>query len=95
MSRGLGHIERQILEQLEEAKQFGGCIFTESRAITAGAFGHNDPTRAQRLSVVRAMHSFVWKFPRYALCGGQGQRVLFLYDKTDPKTVAWVQDSGF
>jgi hypothetical protein len=45
------------------------------------------------LSAVRAMHSFVRKYPRYALLGGQGQKLLFLYDTTDTRSVRWAQAS--
>jgi hypothetical protein len=47
------------------------------------------PSRSQALSVNRAMHSFVRKFPQFALMGGQGRKRLILYDTTDPESIAW------
>jgi hypothetical protein len=43
------------------------------------------------LAVNRAMKSFVRKFPRFALAGGQGRKRLFLYDTANPNSVAWAQ----
>ena len=37
------------------------------------------------------MHSFVRKFPQFALLGGQGRKKLYLYDTTDPDSVLWAQ----
>ena len=37
------------------------------------------------------MHSFVLKFPQFALLGGQGRKRLYLYDTTDPDSVLWAQ----
>jgi hypothetical protein len=51
------------------------------------------PNRAQQLAVSRAMNSFVRKFPRFALMGGQGRKRLYLYDTTDPTSVAWAKAS--
>ena len=41
---------------------------------------HWTPTRAQRKAMIRAMRSFVTKFPQYALMGGMGRKPLYLYD---------------
>jgi hypothetical protein len=51
------------------------------------------PSKAQRKSVVRAMHSFVRKHPEFALMGGQGRKQLYLYEAADPDSVAWAQTS--
>jgi hypothetical protein len=37
------------------------------------------------------MHSFVEKFPQYALLGGKGRKALYLYEQADPESVAWAQ----
>jgi hypothetical protein len=46
-----------------------------------------EPTHAQHVTVVRAMHSFVRKFPQYGLIGGKGHKMLYLYDRDDPLSV--------
>ena len=35
------------------------------------------------------MRSFVRKHPQYALMGGQGRKRLYLYEISDPLSVAW------
>jgi hypothetical protein len=37
------------------------------------------------------MHSFVRKFPQFALMGGQGRADLLLYDTTDLESIAWAK----
>lgn len=49
-------------------------------------------TLAQRKAIVRAMHSFVRKFPQYALIGGKGREaVLWLYEPGDPLSKIWAE----
>ena len=52
-----------------------------------------EPSRAQKLAVSRAMNSFVRKFPQFALMGGQGRKRLYLYDTTNPESIAWAKAS--
>ena len=49
------------------------------------------PTRAQRQAVTRAMRSFVRKHQRYALAGGNGRMVLYLYEPDDPLSAMWTK----
>jgi hypothetical protein len=48
------------------------------------------PTRSQLISAVRAMHSFVSKFPQYALISGKGRR-LQLYERGDDMSAMWAK----
>jgi hypothetical protein len=96
MSRGLGRIERQIAEWITVTKSDShGCILIRSGTLTLHCPSRSGIKflRARRKSVVRAMHSFVRKFPEYALLGGQGRKPLFLYELADPDSVAWAQAS--
>jgi hypothetical protein len=43
--------------------------------------------------MIRAMHSFVAKYPQYALMGGMGRKPLYLYELDDPKSIAWAEAS--
>jgi hypothetical protein len=49
------------------------------------------PTPAHRKAVTRAMHTFVHKHQQYALTGGQGRRILYLYDTADPVSAMWAK----
>jgi hypothetical protein len=105
MSRGLGRIERQIqksiLEDLTRSDGSKPCVHLSSWQLVAefwpwenyGLRNGWKPSRAQNLSVSRAMNSFVRKFPRFALMGGQGRKRLYLYDTTDPESIAWAKAS--
>lgn len=100
MSRGLGVIERRILAQIEEHQQNRelGSVLLNSWTL---AYDHRlpgyrpvwdfEPSWARRKAVVRAMHSFVRKYPQYALMGGQGRRLLYLYEPADPLSTRWAQ----
>ena len=101
MSKGLGRIERWIQKKIfEEQTRDPNCVLISSGRV-GDLFhpGYSDykvysnwkQSRAQKLSVVRAMHSFVKKFPQFALMGGQGRKRLFLYDTADPLSVAWAK----
>jgi hypothetical protein len=37
------------------------------------------------------MHSFVRKFPVYALAGGKGRQPLFLYEPGEPVSAKWME----
>jgi hypothetical protein len=39
------------------------------------------------------MHSFVRKFPQYALTGGKGHKRLYLYEPGDPLSSMWARMS--
>ena len=83
MSRGLGRIERAIIAFVDDEDWYEDAYAAESLAI---ALYHPKlplddwwPTRAQRLSVLRAMHSLVCKYPdRFVLTGGKGREPLWL-----------------
>jgi hypothetical protein len=101
MSRGLGRLERYILERMEAAQMpdQGGT----TRPVTGQAtmlardyyqpedwgWGLYEPSNAQRKAMIRALHSFVRKFPQYALMGGTGRKTLLLYEPADPISTAW------
>jgi hypothetical protein len=103
MSRGLGIIERLILHEIATAKRIGitgkpGTLLLNSWTLSLdrGLPGHPGgwalqwtPPQARRKAVVRSMHSFVRKFPHYALMGGQGRRDLYLYEPADPLSTLW------
>ena len=104
MSRGLGRIERWILDEIERravpditghsrpvlVNSWGlACNFDEGRFSDFDA----KPSRAQRVAVARAMHSFVRKFPQYALTGGRGRKMLYLYEPGDSLSAAWAEMS--
>jgi hypothetical protein len=100
MSRGLGRIERIILKEIEQTKQSNKPqpVRVHSWGLVCGLADTidergrwQDPPRATRKAVTRAMHSFVRKFPQYALMGGQGRRILYLYEPGDPLSTLWTQ----
>ncbi len=102
MSRGLGRIEQAIVTRIERMKRgsFPDPVLISSWDVVGDAFRpqtifwvHWTPTRAQRKAMIRAMHSFVAKFPQYALMGGMGRKPLYLYELDDPKSVAWAEAS--
>jgi hypothetical protein len=37
------------------------------------------------------MHSFVRKFPQYALAGGKGRKCLYLFEPGDPVSAIWAK----
>jgi len=71
MCKGLGRLERFIHSRLIEQPV---CLYCKTLAADA---------ISSRKSMARAMHSFVRKFPRYALRGGRGRHHdLVLYDSS-------------
>ena len=48
-------------------------------------------TAAQRKALNRAMHSFVRKYPQFALAGGKGRKRLYLYEPSDPVSATWMK----
>jgi hypothetical protein len=94
-----GKIEQAIAAAIAHAAEidrFGGVgtLMLTSRALAFDVYNRPidydfKPTLVQRKAVSRAMHSFVRKHQQYALTGGQGRRVLYLYDAADPLSVLW------
>jgi hypothetical protein len=86
----LGRIERRILEFVERDEDLvragQGFGADEIVSVVYGCWPHRHPTRAEYVSTLRAMHSFVRKFPKYALIGGKGGTPLVLYDTSYPQT---------
>ena len=101
MSKGLGVIERAILAEIEQRDRHSGkrcTMLVNSWSLSCALLPDSlltlqrmEPSRALRQAVVRAMHSFVRKFPQYALIGGQGHRVLYLYEPADPLSALWAR----
>jgi hypothetical protein len=105
MSRRLGRIENAILADIERTKKINprrgdpSTVHLHSWGVLNDCFHPRDglahpgwePTMAQRKSVTRAMRSFVRKFPRYALIGGRGRKMLYLYELADPVSVMWAK----
>jgi hypothetical protein len=94
MSKGLGWIEWAILEEIEAMRARDragpGSVLLSSRMLSEACFG-SAPSRVQHKSVVRAMHSFVRKGWGYALTGGKGRKLLYLYEPEDPISAMWAQ----
>jgi hypothetical protein len=94
MSKGLGRIEQVIQRSVKRdlaREGLHGSVLISSWHIVDKVYSNWRPSRAQQLAVNRAMKSFVRKFPRFALAGGQGRKRLFLYDTANPNSVAWAQ----
>jgi hypothetical protein len=110
MSRGLGQLERFILDEVNrtsegervpahgQAVMLAQCFYQPEDWHSNGALVDYkqtgqmrtfEPSTAQRKAMVRALHSFVRKFPQYALMGGKGRKTLLLYEPGDPVSVAW------
>ena len=78
MSRGLGRIERAILELIE-----GEAACKEryaARDLALSIYQPKSPrrqaTQAEHVAALRAMHSLARKFPyRFVLKGGEGRRL--------------------
>jgi hypothetical protein len=96
MSRGFGKIERWIGPEIArgKARPKPTAVLIPSKSL-AYHYPHSDrdwkPSGSQRRAVVQAMHSFVRKFPQYALIGGQGGKQLYLYEPSDPVSAAWAK----
>jgi hypothetical protein len=100
-----GKIERAIAKEIANAAKLDAAgmprtVLVHSWSLTHTVFRdyHNpeqgwdwEPSLAQRKAVTRAMRSFVRKHQQYALTGGQGRRLLYLYDTADPLSVIWAK----
>ena len=93
----LGRIERCILEFVERDEDLvragQGFGADEIVSVVYGCGPHRHPTRAEYVSTLRAMHSFVRKFPKYALIGGKGGTPLVLYDTSYPQSIAAAKEA--
>jgi hypothetical protein len=101
VSKGLGRVERIIFAEVNQRDPRTGekpTVLLNSWTLSMdhrlpGYESRLDwtPSRSRRKAVVRAMHSFVCKFPEYALVGGQGRGILYLYDASDPLSAFWAR----
>src|SRR5919109_5175259 len=92
----LGRIERRILEFVERDEDLvraGQGFGADEIVSVVYGWPHLHPTRAEYVSTLRAMHSFVRKFPKYALIGGKGGKPLVLYDTSYPQSVAAAKEA--
>jgi hypothetical protein len=81
MSTGLGRIERTILVMVNRTRRSreGELVWLDAEAVARETYKGTNVTRSQRVAVLRAMHSFVRKRPKYALSGGKGRSPLVLF----------------
>src|SRR5215813_15198117 len=86
MSRGLGRIERAIVALIEDpGNQYDQRWAASDLAVAIYRPEDRPPTRAERVAVLRAMHSLAQKYPhKVALTGGKGREDLWLYRPSDP-----------
>jgi hypothetical protein len=49
------------------------------------------PSAPQRQAILRALHSFVRRYPQFALIGGKGRKQLYLYEPGDPLSSLWAK----
>ena len=99
MSRGLGKIERAILDDITIGGPSSVLIHSwgllcHHNCFRRPAFWNFEPTTAERKAVTRAMRSFVRKFPQYALTGGKERKMLYLYEPADPISAMWAKLSS-
>ena len=80
MSRGLGHIERTILRMVNRQRRNHQMVRFNAKDILFEAYDGKDwDSHAHYVATVRAMHSFVRKYPRYVLAGwGEEANTLYL-----------------
>jgi hypothetical protein len=96
---GLGLIERRIFAEVNRRDPSGAkpTVHVHSWELAMDYMPSHEwcadwtPSRSQRKAVVRAMHSFVRKFPEYALVGGKGRGILYLYEVADPLSAFWAR----
>ena len=85
MSRGLGRIERAILDVIEEDEAADlECVYAAEDLAERVYRPKAWPTRAQQVATLRAMHALAAKCPdKIALTGGKGRNPLWLYRPED------------
>jgi hypothetical protein len=97
MSRGLGPIEGRILDHIDRILGGEGghrCILLSSWQLAEELSpGRTYPTDSVRKSIVRAMHSFCRKFPEFAVTKATGNKPIFLWERDDWRSGAWVEAS--
>ena len=79
MLRGPGKIQRAIALLCRQPRNIGATV--TAAAIAREVYGvtfEQEPTRAQRVAILRAMHSFVRTHQAYRLAGGQGRTRLVI-----------------
>jgi hypothetical protein len=96
MSRGLGKIERTILDDITIGGPSSVLIHSwgllcHHNCFRRPANWNFEPTTAERKAVTRAMRSFVRKFPQYALTGSKERKMLYLYEPADPISAMWAK----
>jgi hypothetical protein len=102
LNRGLGRIQLAILASIESSKQLGMKGTETSINLTAWTLAYNcfeprlgrlgwTPSRSQIEACTRAMHSFVRKFPQYALTSRRSRQGIVLYEIGDQVTAVWAK----
>ena len=99
MSRGLGKIERAILDDITIGGSSSVLIHSWGLVCHHNCFRRPanwnfEPTTAERKAVTHAMRSFVRKFPQYALTRGKEGKMLYLYEPADPISAIWAKLSA-
>ena len=81
MSRGLGRIERAILDIIEDENACEERYAAEdlARAVYQPEKLGRRPTQSEHVAALRAMHSLARKYPnKFVLTGGKGRGPLWL-----------------
>lgn len=106
MSKGPGRLQLIIAQLIEnDAKHRitdikpALCLSTWNVAWAAYHPGYANPratwnwrpSRTQLQSATRAMHGFVRRHQRYALAGGMGRKMLFLYEPDNERSACMVR----
>ena len=77
MLRGPGKIQRAIALLCRQPRNATVTAAAIAREVYGVTF-EQEPTRAQRVAILRAMHSFVRTHQAYRLAGGQGRTRLVI-----------------
>jgi len=104
VSKGLGRIERAILDKIAWCRasqtfrelERGGPVLVRTWHLMdcyrpLGWSADWSAEHKHRQAITRAMHAFVSKYPEYALTGGKGRQELFLYEPGDPISVRYAE----
>jgi hypothetical protein len=103
MSKDLSPIERHIAAEVAKAKTSPDTdrptllLSSRTLAFSCPLFDRDlsqrqwTPSAPQRQAILRGMHSFVRKYPNFALAGCQGRRGLYLYEPGDPLSALWAK----
>ena len=83
MSRGPGKIDRVIAEMVQKPVP-GMPLWVGVVTVAREVYGTDKPTRAQRVSIQRAMHAFIVRHDdAYILDGGSGRTPLGIMQKRE------------